>query len=166
MSISVLLEMGLPPEAVLVEMYLSEEMAYLIRDNDKKFPASFDTVFASQGIEIVNTPFQAPQANAFAERWVRSVREECLDRFLIVNERHLRRVLQKYIAYYNQARSHQGTCQRFPISGPERITEGPIHSRNVLGVLFMTTTASPQPWFQAADSIFTGYRVVQRSDME
>jgi putative transposase len=110
-----------------------QQQAYLIRDNDKKFPAAFDTVFTSQGIEIVTTPYRAPRANAFAERWVRSVRQECLDHILILNERHLRRVLQEYVEYYNQARPHQGICQRFPISAPERSTEGPIHKRIVLG---------------------------------
>ena len=64
---------------------------------------------------------------------MRSVRQECLDHILILNEHHLRRVLQEYVEYYNQARPHQGICQRFPISGPERSTVGPIHTRNVLG---------------------------------
>ena len=111
----------------------TQDKAYLIRDNDKKFPSAFDTVFTSQGIEIVKTPYQAPRANAFAERWVRSVRQECLDHILIVNERHLLRVLQEYTAYYNQARPHQGIGQHFPISDPERSTKGTIRRRNVLG---------------------------------
>jgi len=111
----------------------SQDKAYLIRDNDKKFPAAFDAVFTSQGIEFVKTPYQAPQANAFAERWVRSVRGECLDHILIVNERHLRRVLQEYVKYYNQARPHQGIYQRFPISNPEQSSEGPVCRRNILG---------------------------------
>jgi len=110
-----------------------QEKAYLIRDNDKKFPAAFDIVFTSQGIEIVTTPYRAPRANAFAERWVRSVRQECLDHILIVNQRHLHRVLQEYVEFYNQTRPHQGIGQQFPILGPERSTEGPIHRRNVLG---------------------------------
>jgi len=80
----------------------AQEKAYLIRDNDKKYPEAFDTVFASEGIEIVTIPYRAPRANAFAERWVRSVRGECLDHILIVNERHLHRVLKEYIEYYNQ----------------------------------------------------------------
>lgn len=110
-----------------------QEMAFLIHDNDKKFSSSFDTVFDSTGIEIENTPYQAPQANAFAERWVRSIREECLDRILIVNERHLCRVLKQYIEYYNQARPYQGIDQRFPVSAPQRSTRGTIRMRNVLG---------------------------------
>jgi hypothetical protein len=81
-------------------------MLYLIHDHDTKFTRVFDTVFESEGIEIVNLPFEAPNANAIAERWVRSVRDECLDRAIILNERHLRRVLSDYVAYYNARRPH------------------------------------------------------------
>ena len=83
-------------------------MAFLIHDNDKKFSSSFDTMFYSTGIEIENTPYQSTQANALAERWVLSIRDECLDHILIVNERHQCRVLKLYIEYYNQARPHPG----------------------------------------------------------
>jgi hypothetical protein len=82
-------------------------MKYLIHDHDTKFTQSFDTVFEAASIEIVNIPYQAPNANAVAERWVRSVREECLDRLIILNERHLRHVLQEYTTYYNERRPHQ-----------------------------------------------------------
>jgi putative transposase len=109
------------------------EMAYLIHDNDQKLCSSFDAVFSSEGIEIVHTPFRAPRANAFAERWVRSIREECLDHILILNESHLSRVLKEYAQYYNHARPHQGIDQGFPMSGPVRSTRGPICRRNVLG---------------------------------
>jgi len=70
-------------------------MRYLIHDHDTKFTGLFDTVFESQGIEIVDIPFEAPNANAYAERWVRSLRDECLDRVIILTERHLRRVLSE-----------------------------------------------------------------------
>ena len=69
-------------------------------------------VLASEGITIIQTPFQAPKANPFAERWIRSMREECLDQLLIVRECYLWRVLAEYIAYYNQAQPHQGIGQR------------------------------------------------------
>jgi transposase InsO family protein len=82
----------------------SRDMAFLIRDNDRKFTSSFDNVFSSEGIEILHTPYRARRANAFAERWVRSVRDECLDHILILNESHLHRVLREYGEYYNHAR--------------------------------------------------------------
>jgi transposase InsO family protein len=75
-------------------------------------------VFRSEGIEIVHTPFQAPKANAFGERWVRSVREDCLDLILVVNEKHLGNVLREYTNYYNHSRPHQGIDQHFPASSP------------------------------------------------
>jgi hypothetical protein len=95
--------------------------------------AGFDAVFAAEGIETVLAPYQAPNANAFAERWVRSVRAECLDRFLIVTEGHLRRVLREYLDYSNGARPHQGLHQQAPIPFPQPPAEGAIHCRDVLG---------------------------------
>ena len=80
---------------------------FLIRDNDSKFTNAFDTVFQSQGMRIIPTPFRAPNANAHAERWVRTAREECLDHLLILNETHLRHVLAEFINdYYNTAHPH------------------------------------------------------------
>lgn len=107
-------------------------MRFLIHDRDAKFSRTFDTVFQGQGIESICTPFRAPKANAFAERWVRSVRDECLDQLLILNQRHLRRVLTEYIDYYNVSRPHQGIAQHTPIPSL-RVREGPIQRREVLG---------------------------------
>ncbi len=107
---------------------------FLIHDRDSKFPAAFDTVFKSEDVTIIRTPVRAPNANAFAERWVRSVREECLDRVLILNERHLHRVLTTYVGYYNHARPHQGIDQCCPIpleTTAER--DGSIERRDILG---------------------------------
>jgi hypothetical protein len=109
---------------------LDSELKYLIRDHDTKFTHSFDTVFEAADIEIVNIPYQAPNANAVAERWVRSVRQECLDRLIILNERHLRRVL---VGYYNGRRPHQGLEQDSPLGLDSVSTEGPIRCRSVLG---------------------------------
>jgi transposase InsO family protein len=81
---------------------------YLIRDRDTKFTAAFDTVFASIGIDALLTAPQTPRMNAIAERFVRTIRAECTDRMLIIGERHLRAVLQRYIDHYNRGRSHQG----------------------------------------------------------
>ncbi|MDQ6694314.1 MAG: integrase core domain-containing protein [Chloroflexota bacterium] len=108
-------------------------MRFLIRDRDTKFTAAFDRVFASEGIEIVRTPYRTPQANGFAERWIRSAREECLDRLLVLGEQHLRRVMTEYIDYYNRARPHQGFEQRCPIPITRQPREGPVKRRDVLG---------------------------------
>lgn len=81
---------------------------HLIRDRDAKFGTAFDAVLASIGIKIVLTAPQAPRMNAFAERWIGSVRRECTDRILITGERHLRHVLGVYAAHHNAGRSHQG----------------------------------------------------------
>jgi hypothetical protein len=75
---------------------------FLIRDNDAKFGGAFDEVFRSEGIEVIRTPLEAPKANAIAERFVGTVRPECLDWLLIVNRPHLERVLQTFIEVKSQ----------------------------------------------------------------
>ncbi len=75
---------------------------FLIHYRDKKFSRAFDGIFESERITIIRTPIQAPNANAYAERWVGSVRRDCLDRLLIFNRRQLERVLQVYVRHYNQ----------------------------------------------------------------
>jgi transposase InsO family protein len=79
---------------------------FLIRDRDGKYSGSYDEVFRSEGIRIVKTPVRAPKANAIAERFVRTVRSECLDWLLILNRRHLEHVLRVYVAHYNRERPH------------------------------------------------------------
>ena len=105
---------------------------YLIHDNDTKFNRSFDAVFQSEDIEIIRTPFQAPNANAFAERWVRTVRTECLDQLLIWDETHLQHVLVEYLRYYNGRRPHQGLAQDAPDGLQLSMAESPVHCRDVL----------------------------------
>lgn len=106
---------------------------FLIRDRDTKFTSTFDTVFRSEAIRIIRTPIRAPNANCYAERWIRSVRAECLDKLLIFSEDHLRRVMRDYIAYYNTARPHQGIGQGMPIPSSPSDACGPVRCRTVLG---------------------------------
>src|ERR1019366_8717518 len=81
---------------------------FLLLDRDTKYVRSFDEVFASTGARVLLTPFRTPNTNAHAERFVRTVRSECLDHLLIVNARHLERVLRSYTRHYNCYRPHQG----------------------------------------------------------
>ncbi|MFC2023880.1 integrase core domain-containing protein [Chloroflexota bacterium] len=87
---------------------------FLIRDNDNKSGQAFARVAKGTGIEILRTPFQAPKANAICERFLGSVRRECLDFCLIVSERHLYRTIKEYQAYFNHSRPHQGIGQHIP----------------------------------------------------
>jgi putative transposase len=87
---------------------------FLIHDRDSKFSAAYDAIFHCDGIEIVRTPIQAPNANAYAERWIGSVRRECLDRLLIVGRRQLEHVLRVYIRHFNQQRPHRALDLRPP----------------------------------------------------
>ncbi len=112
---------------------------FLIRDRDAKYASSFDAVFASDGIQVILTPVQAPRANAFAERWVRTVRAECLDWTLVLGRRHLERTLRTYVAHYNAQRPHRGLDLRTPDprlypagEPPDRLR---VQGRDVLGGL-------------------------------
>jgi putative transposase len=114
-------------------------LRFLIRDRDSKFTESFDAVFAAEGITTILTPFQAPRANAFAERWVRTVRRECPDWTLVLGRRHLERVLRVYVAHYNQRRPHRGLDLRSPDSPPDSApltsTHRAVRRRDLLGGL-------------------------------
>jgi putative transposase len=87
---------------------------FLIRDRDSKFTRDFDAVFDSEGIKIIKTPVRAPRANAIAERFVRTVRAECLDWLLVVNRRHLERVLRVFLDHYNTHRPHRSLDLKAP----------------------------------------------------
>jgi putative transposase len=88
---------------------------FLIRDRDSKFVGPFDEVMRSIGARVIKTPVRAPRANAFAERFVRTARTECLDWLLIRSERHLERVLAEFVQHYNVARPHRGIDLEVPI---------------------------------------------------
>jgi len=87
---------------------------YLIRDNDGKFGVTFARVAKTSRIDMLITPYHAPRANAICERFLGSVRRECLDHLLILHQRQLHRVLNAYMASFNQARPHQGIRQQIP----------------------------------------------------
>jgi putative transposase len=91
------------------------QFRFLIRDRDTKFTHSFDAVFGSEGIRILRTPVRAPMANAFAERWVGTVRHELLDRMLVLGRRQLETVLAGYVAHYNEHRPHRALGQAAPL---------------------------------------------------
>jgi putative transposase len=95
-------------------MPYEEGPRFLIRDNDGKYGPCFNRVAKDRGIEVLRTPVRAPKANAICERFIGSVRRECLDHMLILNERHLQRIIGEYVDYFNCARPHQGIGQRIP----------------------------------------------------
>ena len=114
----------------------ADRLRYLIRDRDTKFTAMFDAVFTGAGITVVRTPPQAPRANAVAERWVASVRRECTDRMLILSERHLSTVLDRYVEHFNTHRPHRSLDQR-PPDRPEPAPTfgGTVRRTRILGGL-------------------------------
>jgi len=110
---------------------------FLIRDRDSNYSGPFDEVFRSEGIRIVKTPVRAPQANAVAERFVRTARAECLDWLLILNRRQLEHVLRVYVDHYNRERTHRSLELRPPQPDERRQTSPPreIQRRDRLGGL-------------------------------
>jgi putative transposase len=111
----------------------------LVRDRDAKFCRAFDDMFRSVGAKVLCTPVQAPNANAYAERWVRTVRAECLDWLLIVGRGHLDRVLRVYVEHYNRHRPHRALGLEPPDpAGPGIIAEDhpvEVYRRDLLGGL-------------------------------
>ena len=97
-----------------------EGVAFLIRDRDSKYTQAFDEVFISERARVIKTPVRAPRANAFAERFVRTVRHEVLDLTLVLGRGHLDRILRRYAEHYNAQRPHRGLDLRTPAGTSER----------------------------------------------
>jgi putative transposase len=112
------------------------DVRFLIHDRDTKFCGSFDTIIRSEGGRVIETPLRAPKANAVAERWVRSIRNECLDHVLVFGRRHLERVLRAYVTHYNAERPHRSLALATPAGSPPTARGSPpaeLCRRDVLG---------------------------------
>ncbi len=112
-----------------------EQKHILLRDRDSKFSGPFDEVFRTEGLTVMKTPVRAPKANAVAERWVGSLRRECLDHILVFGRRHLHRVLGAYAEHYNRTRPHRslGLQPPNPRLDPETVSGTKVRRRDVLG---------------------------------
>ena len=97
----------------------ADQFTFLIRDRDGKFSWAFDEVLTSSDIRIIKTPPRSPRANSYAERFVGTLRRECLDHLLIYGVQHLRRLLTDYERHYNAHRAHQSRDQRPPLHDPD-----------------------------------------------
>jgi putative transposase len=120
-------------------MQLGDEhpFRFLVHDRDTKFTHDFNEIFRTEGIKMIRTPIQAPNANAHAERWVRTLRADCLDRILILGRSHLEHVLRVYHRHYNEHRPHRALdlCppngrDPTPLKAPDR-----LQRRDLLGGL-------------------------------
>jgi putative transposase len=149
-------EVTAPPDAARVTqqarnaaMELNDRgvsIRFLPRDHDAKFTHSFDEVFDSEGGQVVRTPIRAPTANAYAERWVQTVRAECLDWTLVFGRRHLLRLLHTYVRHYNQQRPHRSLTLAVPEPherSSRQVNPGDVRCRDVLGGLIHEYHAIP-----------------------
>jgi hypothetical protein len=126
------------------------QVRFLIHDRDAKFPAAFDAIFATENIKVIRTPIQAPNANAHVERWIGSVRRECLDRFLVLGRHQLEHVLRAYVRHHNSQRPHRALDLRAPDSINAPIARGDpptdtaiVHRRDLLGGLIHEYELAP-----------------------
>ncbi len=127
--------MGLPAEHLVGR---ADELGSLERVLDELDGGCFDEVFRTEGVRIVRSPVRAPKANAICERWVGTVRRECLDHLLVLGRRHLERVLTAYAAHYNGSRPHRALDLGSPeLRGdpPATVDLGTVRRRHILGGL-------------------------------
>jgi putative transposase len=129
----------------------SEPIHFLVHDRDKRFGATFDEVFRAEGVEIIRTPWRAPKANAYAERWIRTVRAECPDRVMVLGARHLERVLSTYVKHYKEERPHRGLGLSPPSGSPSLRVLSPSRTRSSAAISSADSSTSttgrlPEPY--------------------
>jgi putative transposase len=125
---------------------LGVPMRFLIHDHDDKYGGGSDRVFEGDGMAVIRTPIAAPRANSHMERQIGSTRRECLDWLLILNRRHLERVLTVWLEHYNQARPHRGLDLGTPIARSDPVvTSGPVTCDERLGGLLHEYSRAPMP---------------------
>ena len=118
----------------------------LIHDHDRKYGGGSDMVFQAEGMKVIKTPIAAPRANSYIERQIGSTRRECLDWLLILNRRHLERILSEWLEHYNTARPHRGLDLGTPIARSDPVvTSGAVLCRERLGGLVREYSRAPMP---------------------
>ena len=128
------------------------QFRFLIRDRDSKFTAAFDDVLAGNGVRIIKAPVRSPRANSYAERYVGTLRRECLDHVIVLNEAFLDRHVRSFLAYYHESRTHLSLAKDAPeprpVHSPERGTVvaipqvGGLHSDTICDRHSMATPAN------------------------
>ena len=108
---------------------------YLILDRDSKFCAAFRHLIHGAGMKLIRLPPRSPNLNAYAERFVRSVKEECLSRLVLFGEAGLRRALREYVAHYHEERNHQGKGNALLAPSRSEESTGPVECERRLGGL-------------------------------
>jgi transposase InsO family protein len=122
-----------------------QSFRFLLHDRDSKFGGGFDQILRSEGMTIVRTPVRAPNANAYAERWIGTLRRECLDRILIVNRRQLERVLRVYAAHYNRHRPHRSLSLQPPDGSASAAARAPAGASANTNCWAASSTNTKQP---------------------
>ncbi len=121
----------------MVDFGFLKEKDLLIHDRDRKYSSAFEAILKTGGVTAILLPAQSPDLNAIAERWVRSIKEECLSKLILIGERSLQRALREYSAHYHHERNHQGRKNiiLFPSAELKQGRDGPIKRRERLGGL-------------------------------